>query len=123
MTMNLVFELTIPGIGSWNGKWSGEGKYYAIVRTGIRSKERVARAKQITGRSFYYRWDDGWAANVHVREIDAREARQCRRKSQGFVGYDWMVNSIWERDKIVSSSDLKAEQAKAESDKTILPAG
>ena len=28
----LAFVLTMPNIGSWNGKWSGEGNFYAITR-------------------------------------------------------------------------------------------
>ena len=28
----VTFELTMPGVGSWNGRWSGEGHYtYYLV--------------------------------------------------------------------------------------------
>ena len=25
----IIFELTMPNCGSWNGKWSGEERFYA----------------------------------------------------------------------------------------------
>ena len=45
----VVFELTMPGVGSWNGRWSGEGRYYAILK---KDKEVPAR---VVGQEFRYR--------------------------------------------------------------------
>jgi hypothetical protein len=43
---------------------------------------------------YHYNFGDGWAAGVSVRTVDAAEARKLRRKSDGFSGYDWMIDSI-----------------------------
>ena len=48
---------------------------------------------------FRHRWNDGWEALVEVRTVDAREARQIRRKTD-FCGYDWMIDSIIEHGEI-----------------------
>ena len=86
----IVFELTMPSRGSWNGKWSQESKCH--VR--IKSERNVP--KEYWNQDFYYRWDDGWEACVSVRRMDAKEARRLEKKSVGFCGYDWMIESICE---------------------------
>ncbi|MBK7381654.1 MAG: hypothetical protein IPJ03_22200 [Ignavibacteriales bacterium] len=35
----LAFILTMPGKGSWDGKWSGEGKLYCETRSLEKQKE------------------------------------------------------------------------------------
>lgn len=37
--MILEFKLSMPNIGSWNGKWSGEDEYFAKIIT-FRTKEK-----------------------------------------------------------------------------------
>lgn len=96
--MILSFELTMPSVASWNGKWSGADKRYFVIRK--TSKSWIERQPHFTdllknGRDdFYYRWEDGWGANVEVEIIDAAEARRRRKQSAGFCGYEWMINSI-----------------------------
>lgn len=92
----LQFTLTMPNRGSWNGRWSGENDLYArVVKFSDRSKANAAKVKALLGQpNHYYRWSDGWGANVNIKEINAVEARQLKKKSQGFCGYDWMINSI-----------------------------
>lgn len=90
----LCFELTMPRVGSWNGRWSGEDKYYAVTRNLGRSKAARERAASLDGQSFYHAWEDGWAASVRVRSVTAREASAIRKKSKGLCGYEWMVDSI-----------------------------
>ncbi len=84
--MTLVFVLSMPGCASWNGRWSGEGKLYSIVRR--------FRGKSPEPGHYSYAWPDGWRASVEVRQVDFSEARRLRRNSKGFCGYDWMVDSI-----------------------------
>lgn len=93
--MILCFELSMPGVGSWNGQWSGASRYYAKVVNVGRNKARLerARAALAVGR-FHHAWEDGWRASVTVCEVDARDAASIRRRSNGFCGYDWMVDSI-----------------------------
>lgn len=92
--MILCFELSMPSCPSWNGKWSGEGRLYAITRkfSGVKGGAHAQRI--LDAAPYHYHWDDGWGAMVRVREVDAKEAAQARKKSVGFAGYDWMVESI-----------------------------
>ena len=94
----LLFELTMPGVGSWNGKWSGDSDYYAVTRNVPSSA--VPRGV-IDGRH-RYRWDDGWCASVRVSIVSSAEATKARRKSDGFCGYDWMVDSLLSHGKITT---------------------
>lgn len=84
----IAFELSMPGRGSWDGRWGGDGCCY--VRT-VPSRRVPA---EVVGHDFYYRWDDGWCACVSVRKVSPAEARSLKKRSQGFHGYDWMIDSI-----------------------------
>ena len=99
----IVFELTMPNVGSWNGKWSGADRRY------IRTKRERDVPKSLWGKSFYYRWDDGWGACVSVERVPATEARKLERLSSGFLRYDWMIESLIKRGYIVYDSDLYKE--------------
>ncbi len=93
--MILCFTLSMPNVGSWNGKWSGEDNLYARIVNFGNSKKGIARADYIRGRSpFRYNFGDGWSANVSVEVVGAREAARLRKASKGFCGYDWMIDSI-----------------------------
>ena len=50
--------------------------------------------------------DDGWGANVNVKIVDSKEAAKVRKKTKGFCGYDWMIDSIIERQEIKASHEL-----------------
>lgn len=81
--MRLIAELTMPNIGSWNGKWSGAGDKYTIAINASPKK-----SEELLG-NYYYRWDDGWGANVEIRKPEFREKATNR-----FCGYEWMISSI-----------------------------
>lgn len=84
----IVFELSMPSKGSWNGKWSQEGQLF------VRTRRECDVPKELWGKSFFHRWDDGWTACVTLTQMSASEARKLERKSKGFCGYDWMIKSI-----------------------------
>ncbi len=109
--MILAFILTIPNNNSWNGKWSGEGTLYARLKT-YKGKRASEKAASMIG-NHYYRWDDGWGANVQVKEVDAKEARKLRDKSKGFCGYDWMIESLVRYGKIYADHQVPKEQGAA----------
>jgi hypothetical protein len=89
--MILAFKLSMPGCGSWDGKWSGEGRLYVIIRHVLKNEH----PENIIQKSPYrHGWNDGWAARIEVESVDAKEAAKLRRRSAGFCGYDWMVNNI-----------------------------
>jgi hypothetical protein len=103
----LSFELTMPNVGSWNGKWSGaDRKYY-------RTKSLTEKlAAPLIGKSFYYNFGDGWGASVSVEAIDGKEKRRRDKVTNGFCGYEWMIESILDHGAIYASREA-AEQAKA----------
>lgn len=97
--MILLFQLTMPGVGSWNGQWSGASRFFGKVKNVGRSKQAEEKGREILESSPYrYNWDDGWAASIEVSQVDAKEAARLRRvirkANEGFCGYDWMVNSL-----------------------------
>ena len=94
----IVFELTMPHVGSWNGKWSGADKSY------IRTMDERKVPKECWDKDFYYRWDDGWSACVSVKRTKASEAKKLEMRSSGFCGYDWMIRSIIECGCILTDS-------------------
>jgi hypothetical protein len=88
----IEFRLSMPSTGSWDGRWSGEGRNYVIVRT-MSDVEADKLLDGLAHRSWYHSWRDGWAALVTARVMDRGERA---RKSDGFGGYDWMVaNILW----------------------------
>jgi len=85
----------MPNNNAWNGRWSGENTLYARVINFGRSQKAEKQAKSIIDTGYYsYSFGDGWRAGIHVEEIDSKKARQIRRNSSGFCGYDWMIQSI-----------------------------
>lgn len=87
---NVLFELIIPNVGSWNGHWSGEKNKHLLFKT-LPSEV----AKQLDGESWFYTWDDGWTAGIKARTMhDGAETRRLKALNKGFCGYDWMVKSI-----------------------------
>ena len=107
--MMLAFTLSMPGVASWDGKWTGEGNCYAIVRS-VNAEEALRACNLRLGGSLEpgretgchrYSFGDGWHASIDVRGVDRNEARRLRRKSDGFCGYDWMVDAILKTGRIV----------------------
>ena len=101
----VVFTLNMPNVGSWNGKWSGEGRNYIIKKSVTDKKFDELKEKGGSSFSWYYSWSDGWGALVTCREIKKGERL---KKSDGFCGYDWMVMSIMDYGKIMATHEIKA---------------
>ena len=84
INMILRFEITMPNNNAWNGVDTGnKGGHYAF-----RNVDK-ATADKLDGTNHYYNFGDGWGANVKVKK-----ERKC--KTQGFRGYDWMIDEILE---------------------------
>jgi hypothetical protein len=86
----IEFTLSMPGRNSWNGRWSGESTHYAIVKS-LPDAQANALLDGKNRESWGYNFGDGWFASVEAREVPKGERL---RKSAGFCGYDWMVQSI-----------------------------
>jgi hypothetical protein len=85
------FKLSMPSNNSWNGKWTGEKNNYVIYKN---LTEKYAKSLKLTEQpeqSFRYDFGDGWCACVNMRVMKEGERKQ---KSDGFCGYEWMVNNI-----------------------------
>lgn len=95
------FVLTMPRNNSWNGKWTGEDKYYCRIRSYVNDYV----PKYLKTGDYTYDFGDGWMACVKVEEITAKQKKICNSKSNGFCGYDWMIGSIIEHGKILNSRD------------------
>lgn len=94
--MKLIeFNLTMPNRGSWNNKWSGDGQLFSIVKEFTDKQFKDYNIKALLDRrNFTYNWDDGWSANVCVKLITKEESKYIKKHSQGFYGYNWMIDSI-----------------------------
>ena len=104
----IVFLLDMPNRGSWNDKWSGEGRCYARVY-----KDNKVPIELI-GNTYYYRWDDGWTASITIQKIDANEAKYYKKHSVGFYGYDWMIESLINHGYITIEEDFIREHGTEE---------
>jgi hypothetical protein len=104
--MTLAFLLSMPHAASWNGKWSGEGQCYALLRKfPNKTAERI-----YAGSPYFYRWPDGWCAEVEVQKPNAADSRKLRKATKGFWGCEWMVDSIFLRGKILADREVKELQ-------------
>lgn len=86
----IEFRLSMPHVNSWNGKWTGNGRNYIIVQS---MSDKVA-TNLLSGKdkeSFYHDFGDGWTACVTARVVPSGERLG---KSDGFCGYNWMVDNI-----------------------------
>jgi len=93
--MILCFTLSMLSRSSWDGRWSGDNRLYAKVINMGRSKKADQRASELVEKgSFSYNFGDGWSARVLVTEVSGQEARKIRHRTNGFCGYDWMIDSI-----------------------------
>lgn len=109
--MILAFKLSMPGVSSWNGRWSGEGRDYVKVVT-FRGKSGKTKGQQLLSHgSYHYDFGDGWRARVDVEEVGSAGAARLRRKSAGFCGYDWMVDSILQFGEILNTLQQKERVA------------
>ena len=111
--MILAFTLSMPGCQSWNGKWSGEGRKYAITHTFTKKEDIKNAVKILNERSFHYRWDDGWVARIDVHEVDSKQKRKLSNESLGFCNYDWMVRTIIQYGKPMADHEIKLHLAES----------
>ena len=87
----IEFKLSMPNRGSWNGGWSGSGRNYTIVKNITDKKATFLGLDKEKTKSWGYYWSDGWGARVTARVMEQGERK---KKSDGFCGYNWMVNEI-----------------------------
>jgi hypothetical protein len=95
----------MPRNNAWNGKWTGDTKFYAKVFSFGRSKSSKEKAERILKEEYFtYNFGDGWVARIDVFEVDNKEKIKIRKKSNGFCGYNWMIDSI------IDNGDIRIKQ-------------
>jgi hypothetical protein len=107
----ICFELSMPSNNSWNGKWTGDGVFYARTRSFNTKASKEKAAAILAEEYFTYRFGDGWVARLSVREVTATEKRKIDRKTKGFCGYDWMIDSILRDGEILATPRKSGEAA------------
>ena len=113
--MLLAFELSMPNKGSWNGKWSGENDCYVRIlnfsrRYGNGKTAKELANKIVSGSGYWYNFGDGWSMCVDVKQVDSKEAAKLRKKSRGFCGYDWAIDSILVFGEILNERQIEARR-------------
>lgn len=101
----IAFILSMPQVGSWNGRWSGEKDLFCRTRSFSDRFLKSEDGKHIKEGNYYYNFGDGWSANVELKKIDKSEMSKLKKRSKGFCGYDWMIESIIRDGKIVPPSE------------------
>jgi hypothetical protein len=117
--MTVSFQLTMPNVGSWNGRWTGASKQYFVIRKYLKNVSyrdgiKSGRILELLGgedrAGWYYNFGDGWGASVTMEIVDAKEANKRRKASSGFCGYEWMIDSILKHGEILSKEPETIEQ-------------
>jgi len=113
----LGFELTMPNVGSWNGRWTGaDDLHYSSKKVSLGKLKELLQDGDVE--NFHYDFGDGWAANVKVYTTNARENEEKTKLSKGFSGYEWMIDSILDIGEIMTNDnrwEYKKNQEKVES--------
>lgn len=103
----ISYTLSMPTVGSWDRKCSGDDKSFVLLRPEARGKEaRQKEEEKLAKGRFYYRFGDGWTALIVVEKVDNKTAWKLKKSSAGFCGYDWMVDSIEQYGSILSPEKI-----------------
>lgn len=94
-----LFTLSMPNVGSWNGKWTGDKISYTRTKKAISYNKKIY--PNLTEGDFYYNFGDGWGANVNVKLVTLTEAKKSNKTTKGFCGYEWMIDSLINNGKIL----------------------
>lgn len=74
-----TFTLTMPGCGSWNGKWSAEKDLHVIVKKFTKALCEKYDTEAKLDNDYSYHWYDGWSANIHVEKVDRETATKLKK--------------------------------------------
>ena len=103
----IIYTLSMPNVGSWNGRWTGESNLYCIIKRYPKSSD--IPEKVLSKQNYYYNFGDGWGANISCSKITGKEITKYRKASKGFQGYEWMVKEIEQLGRIKSREERQQE--------------
>jgi hypothetical protein len=87
MAKYAIFTLSMPNNNSWNGRWTGQDKKYIEARELPKGKTLLDHHS--------YNFGDGWRAVIDIQIVDdVKRKNKLMKYSDGFCGYDWMIDSI-----------------------------
>ncbi len=86
----IAFILTFPNVGSWDGKFSGEGRLHARVY----SFDNKTAEQLLSNGSYYHSFGDGWTASIEPKHVNYKEANWIKKHTKGFYGYEWMIDDM-----------------------------
>lgn len=98
----LCFKLWVTSCNTWNRQHSFNNQYL-IFKTFLK-KDNETADKILAKKSYGYMWDDGWTVSISVSQVSSEEKRRLEKVNAGFLGYDWMVDSIIKHGKIIDAS-------------------
>ena len=112
---HVLFELTMPNNNAWNGKWSQAEKLHCRVRTYAYRKNSTVISESLKNvlstKGCYYNFGDGWGAYVSIRECTGAEKTKLSKASQGFCGYDWMIDELEKYGRILDRKERQDMRA------------
>lgn len=118
----LLFEYGHSRIGSWDGKWSGEGSVFA--KEVLLTKERKQHLESLgidckkgVKHKFSHDFGDGWVAEINMTVGNKKDFKEIMKASQGFMGYEWLIDSILKYGKVKQKFmiyDLQQNQTREE---------
>lgn len=102
----LLFEYGHSKINTWNGRWAGEDKIFAKeVFLSTSKRERLSELgfdlRRGAKKSFTHDFGDGWVAEITMTVGAKKDFKEVMKHSEGFMGYEWIIDSILKHGKIV----------------------
>lgn len=106
---HIVYILTMPNVGSWNGRFAGEGHLNCEVRSYLKDSDIPKKVLSMKD-GYHYDFGDGWLVNIKATQIKENEKDKYEEASRGFYGYEWMIKEIEKFGRIKTLIEKRQEQ-------------
>lgn len=106
---HIVYILTMPNVGSWNGAWTGEKDLHCVVKS-YSEKSDIPKKVLSMKNGYYYNFGDGWGASIKAEKIKGQEKSKYKKRSKGFCGYEWMIAEIEKYGRIKTLEERNQER-------------
>lgn len=106
---HIAYILTMPNVGSWNGKFTGQGNLNCIVKS-YKKDDPILNKVLSMKQGYHYDFGDGWSVNIKSKEILGNQKAKYKKESKGFYGYEWMVREIEQYGRIKTLDERTQER-------------